>query len=76
MRRFQIIISAELTVPDGSEVVENTNGNQIKLPDGSVISVYPIVERRSSVDSDDDCDLNTRQCSDLGIGLEYDRSTE
>lgn len=69
-------IEGRYQVPDGTLPVEGI-ANRFRLPTGQVVSVYPVIEMASGVDSDDHRDLTWSEAAALGISLDlYDRHCE
>jgi hypothetical protein len=69
-------IEGRYQVPLGTEAIPGTQ-NQFRLPTGQVVSVYPVIEMASSVNSDDHRDLNWSEAHAIGISLDiYDRASD
>lgn len=68
-------ISGTYTVPEGSAFIAGSE-NLVRLPDGSVVSVHPIIELASSADADDHRSLDYEEGRAVGVMLEdYDRTS-
>lgn len=62
-----------LMVPEGSVCLEGENEDKIRLPDGKIVSVVPIVEMESSLGADDHLNLNHDAANEIGVNYEYNR---
>lgn len=72
----EFTIEGRYHVPEGTSPLEGV-ANQFRLPTGQIISVYPVIEIASGVDSDDHHDLSWSEGAALGISLDlYDRHSE
>lgn len=69
------VISGTYTVPAGSAYVTGSV-NLVRLPDGRVVSVHPIVEMASEANSDDHVNLSYEEARTAGIMLnDYERTS-
>lgn len=67
-------ISGGFEVPDGTQPVDGMP-NLFRLPTGHIVSVHPVIEMASAIDTDDHRDLTTDEAAALGIYLDlYDRT--
>lgn len=68
-------IRGRVEVPPGTHAVEGTQ-NLFRLPSGQIVSVHPVIEMASTIDSDDHRDLTTSQATSIGVHLDlYDRES-
>jgi hypothetical protein len=73
--RVEYTITGTLTLPAGSVFVEGSE-NSIRLPDGGIISVHPILEHNEDGSGEVYHDLSFVSASALGVEIEdYDRHT-
>lgn len=69
-------IEGRYQVPAGTTIVEGI-ANQFRLPTGQILSVHPVIEIASGIDSDDHRDLTWSEAASLGISFDlYDRYSE
>lgn len=68
-------IQGRYDVPEGTKPVEGAV-NLFRLPTGQIVSVHPVMEMATAIDSDDHRDLSTGEASAVGIHLDlYDRTS-
>lgn len=73
VKRVAFEISGSFEVPDGTLPVDGMP-NLFRLPMGHIVSVHPVIEMASGIDTDDHRDLTTDEATSLGIYLDlYDR---
>lgn len=73
--RIDYSIQGSFFVPDGSAFLPDS-ANLIRLPEGQIISVHPVIEMATDENTDDHRDLTYEQARSLGVFLEdYDRSS-
>ena len=73
--RIDYTISGSFSVPDGSTFLPGSR-NLIRLPDGQIVSIHPVVEIASHADADDHRNVDYEEGAALGVLLEdYDRDS-
>lgn len=73
---IEFCIEGQFHAPTGTEPMAGV-ANQFRLPTGQIVSVYPVIEMASAMDSDDHRDLSWAEAHAVGISLDlYDRTAE
>ncbi len=69
MKQISFTLNGSVLVPDGTTEVEGL-ANHVRLPGGQVISIQPVIEMASDVDTDDHRDLTYDEAGALDLYLE------
>lgn len=68
-------IHGRFDVPDRTEQIAGS-ANLFRLPSGEIVSVHPVIEMATALDSDDHRDLTTDEAAAIGVHLDlYDRES-
>lgn len=68
-------IRGRYNVPEGAEPVAGAL-NLFRLPTGQIVSVHPVIEMATAIDSDNHRDLSTGEAATFGVHLDlYDRTS-